>query len=185
MRYSQIRDMDVVNGRGVAVSLFVQGCSNHCKGCFNQSTWDFNGGKEWTKEVQDKFIKLCQKDYVDCVSILGGEPLDQPLMDADFVGGKNLELIKREYGLLNLLMRIKVLTNKPIYLWTGYTLEELKEKKPLAFESLLDTVSFLIDGKYDESKRNLNLKLRGSSNQRIWDLRSGTPIDITKTIDNE
>ena len=77
MRYAQIRDMDIVNGEGIAVSLFVSGCPHHCKDCFNQETWDFNSGMKWTKEVEDEFIKLCKRDYVSCVSLLGGEPLAQ------------------------------------------------------------------------------------------------------------
>jgi anaerobic ribonucleoside-triphosphate reductase activating protein len=71
MRYAQIRDMDIVNGEGIAVSLFVSGCPHHCKGCFNQDTWDFDSGKIWTKEVEDKFIELCRRPHIDCVSFLG------------------------------------------------------------------------------------------------------------------
>lgn len=145
MRYAQIRDMDIVNGEGIAVSLFVQGCPNHCKGCFNQETWDFNGGKEWTKEVEDEFIKLCKRDYVSCVSLLGGEPLAQNDM-------------------LDLLKRIKVEVNKPIYVWTGYTAEFATKYKSLE----LSYIDYLIDGKFEEDKKDVRLRLRGSSNQRIW-----------------
>ena len=77
MRYAQIREMDITNGQGIACSLFVQGCSHHCKGCFNPETWGFNGGKEWTQDIENKFIELCKRPHVDCVSILGGEPFDQ------------------------------------------------------------------------------------------------------------
>ena len=145
MRYAQIRDMDIVNGEGIAVSLFVQGCPHHCKGCFNQETWDFNSGKKWTKEVEDEFIKLCKRDYVSCVSLLGGEPLAQN-------------------DILDLLKRIKVEVNKPVYVWTGYTAEFVTKCKSLE----LSYIDYLIDGKFEEDKKDVRLRLRGSSNQKIW-----------------
>ena len=145
MRYAQIRDMDIVNGEGIAVSLFVQGCQNHCKGCFNQETWDFDGGKEWTKEVEDEFIKLCKRDYVSCVSLLGGEPLAQN-------------------DILDLLKRIKAEVNKTVYVWTGYTAEFAIKYKSLE----LSYIDYLIDGKFEEDKKDVRLRLRGSSNQKIW-----------------
>ena len=145
MRYAQIRDMDIVNGEGIAVSLFVQGCPHHCKNCFNQETWDFNGGKKWTKEVEDEFIKLCKRDYVSCVSLLGGEPLAQN-------------------DILDLLKRIKAEVNKPVYVWTGYTAEFVIKCKSLE----LSYIDYLIDGKFEEDKKDVRLRLRGSSNQRIW-----------------
>ena len=137
--------MDIVNGEGIAVSLFVQGCPHHCKGCFNQETWDFNGGKEWTKDVEDEFIKLCKRDYVSCVSLLGGEPLAQK-------------------DILDLLKRIKTEVNKPVYVWTGYTAEFVIKHKPLE----LSYIHYLIDGKFEEDKKDVRLRLRGSSNQKIW-----------------
>ena len=150
MRYAQIRDMDIVNGEGIAVSLFVQGCPHHCKDCFNQETWDFNGGKKWTKEVEDEFIKLCKRDYVSCVSLLGGEPLAQN-------------------DILDLLKRIKAEVNKPVYVWTGYTAEFVIKCKSLE----LSYIDYLIDGKFEEDKKDVRLRLRGSSNQRIWEKRNG------------
>ena len=145
MRYAQIRDMDIVNGEGKEVSLFVQGCPNHCEGCFNQETWDFNGGKKWTKEVEDEFIKLCKRDYVSCVSLLGGEPLAQN-------------------DILDLLKRIKTEVDKPVYVWTGYTAEFVMKYK----SSELSYIDYLIDGKFEEDKKDVRLRLRGSSNQKIW-----------------
>jgi anaerobic ribonucleoside-triphosphate reductase activating protein len=165
MRYAQIRDMDIVNGQGIAVSLFVQGCMFHCKGCFNQSTWDFNGGKEWTLEIEDKFIELCDRDFISCVSILGGEPLAQ-----------DIEILKC------LFKRIKKI-KKPLYVWTGYELNNV----PLHYRMIIDEyVDYLITGQFDQSKRDLTLKLRGSSNQRIWHkVNSKTQEwkDITEQID--
>lgn len=160
MRYASIRDMDIVNGVGIACSLFVQGCSHHCKNCFNQETWDFNGGKEWTKEIEDEFIEICKRPYIDCVSILGGEPLDQDL------------------DMLELLRRIKKEVGKPIYLWTGYTWETIFSNEDYVLEMLiLSLCDYVIDGEYIDDLKDYRLKLRGSSNQRI--------IDVKKTLDSK
>ena len=160
MRYASIRDMDIVNGVGIACSLFVQGCSHHCKNCFNYETWDFNGGKEWTKEIEDEFIEICKRPYIDCVSILGGEPLDQDL------------------DMLELLRRIKKEVGKPIYLWTGYTWETIFSNEDYVLEMLiLSLCDYVIDGEYIDDLKDYRLKLRGSSNQRI--------IDVKKTLDSK
>ena len=160
MRYASIRDMDIVNGVGIACSLFVQGCSHHCKNCFNQETWDFNGGKEWTKEIEDEFIEICKRPYIDCVSFLGGEPLDQDL------------------DMLELLRRIKKEVGKSIYLWTGYTWETIFSNEDYVLEMLiLSLCDYVIDGEYIDDLKDYRLKLRGSSNQRI--------IDVKKTLDSK
>lgn len=153
MRYAQIRSMDISNGVGIACSLFVQGCSHHCKNCFNPETWDFNAGKEWTKEIEDKFIELCQNEHIDCVSILGGEPFDQ------------------DEHIYWFLKRLKHEVNKPLYLWTGYKIEYLLTRdvpRDCLKENLID---YLIDGEYVDELRDLNLELRGSSNQRIINVK--------------
>lgn len=152
MRYAQIRDMDIVNGKGIGASIFFQGCSHRCKGCFNSSTWDFNGGKEWTKEVEDEFIEICKREYIDHVSLLGGEPLDQPIDE-----------------LITLLNRVKIEVGKPIWLWTGYTFMYI-ENSPShpKFSDVLDYVDYVIDGEFIEELKDLNLPYRGSSNQNIW-----------------
>ena len=152
MRYAQIRDMDIVNGKGIGATIFFQGCSHHCKGCFNSSTWDFNGGKEWTKEVEDEFIEICKREYIDHVSLLGGEPLDQPIDE-----------------LITLLNRVKIEVGKPIWLWTGYTFMYI-ENSPShpKFSDVLDYVDYVIDGEFIEELKDLNLPYRGSSNQNIW-----------------
>lgn len=157
MRYASIRNMDIVNGIGIACSLFVQGCSHHCKGCFNQETWDFKGGEEWTKEVEDKFISLCNNPYIDCVSILGGEPFQQ--------GEDFYELLKK----------LKHDVNKPIFVWTGYKFEEIMDS--YLMQKCLIYIDYLIDGKYIDSLKDYKLSLRGSSNQRI--------IDIKRTFNNK
>lgn len=160
MNYAQIRDMDIVNGEGIAVSLFVQGCSHHCFGCFNQSTWDFQGGERWTDEVEDKFIELCKRNYVSCVSILGGEPFEQWHLDA-------------------LLRRIKEEVRKPIWVWTGYLITDDQVMK--RHSEALRYIDYLVDGKFEQDKIDMNLRLRGSSNQRIWHIEN---IDYTNGIKN-
>ena len=145
--------MDISNGEGIACSLFVQGCSHHCKGCFNPETWAFDGGKEWTKEIEDKFIELCKNPHIDCVSILGGEPFEQ---------GEAM------YWLLS---RLKNEVGKPIYLWTGYTIEDLIHKdipRDCLQENLID---YLIDGEYIDELRDLKLRLYGSTNQRFINVK--------------
>ena len=164
MKYAQIREMDITNGQGVACSLFVQGCSHHCKGCFNSETWDFNGGKEWTQDIENKFIELCKRPHIDCVSILGGEPFDQ------------------DEHIYWLLKRIKLEVNKPLYLWSGYVYEYLINRdipRDCLMENLID---YLIDGEFRLDKRDLSLKLRGSSNQRIIDVQESLRQNKAITI---
>lgn len=152
MRYATIRNMDISNGDGIRVALFLQGCSHHCKGCFNESTWDFNGGRELTKNIENELAVMCRKDWIDGLSILGGEPLDQNLDE-----------------LSDLLFNITLgLTNFPIWLWTGYTVEEMTEEQKMFVEIWVDV---LIDGRFDESQRDLTLKYKGSRNQRVIDIR--------------
>lgn len=148
--YAQIRSMDISNGDGVGCSIFVQGCPHHCPNCFNSETWDYNGGKEFTQDIQDKFIETCKVDYIDHVSLLGGEPLAQ---DTDFY--LFIRRIRKEVG-------------KPIWLWTGFLYEELK---PLEREVVQTDIDYLIDGRFIQSLYDPNLKYRGSSNQRVIDVK--------------
>lgn len=152
MNYAQLRHYDVANGPGVRASIFVSGCRFNCKGCFNKEAQDFNYGNIYTKEVEDKFMEYIKDDNVKGVSILGGEPLMQTMDDS----------------LLNLLKRIKKESNKEIWMWTGFIYETaiLDEKR----KEILNYVDVLVDGQFDESKKVLNLKFRGSTNQRIIDL---------------
>lgn len=149
MRYALMRKMDISNGAFVGVSLFVQGCHFHCKNCFNEETWDFKGGYEWTQESKDKFLELMNKPYIKRVSILGGEPLaDENIKDV-------VELMKE----------IKErFPDKDIWVYTGYTFSVVKNKMP----DVLQYADVIVDGRYIEELRDITLKFRGSSNQRIW-----------------
>ena len=146
MRYASIRDLDISNGSDIGVALFVQGCHFHCKNCFNKSTWDFDGGKEFTKETCDKFMKLVNRPFIKRVSILGGEPLAKENVD----------------DVCNILKQIK---NKTIWVYTGYTFETVKNY------DIMKYIDYLVDGQYVDELRDLRLKFRGSSNQRIIDVQ--------------
>lgn len=186
MRYAQIREMDISNGKGIGISLFVQGCHFHCKGCFNQETWDFADGSEWTPDIEENFIALADEPYIKRISILGGEPL------AD----ENVETI---YNLISRL-RVRYKDSKKIWLYTGYTWTDIMHphtkyedvhdahgavlirltssptmEQKLRQRTVLNC-DFVVDGRYDEELKNPNLKFRGSSNQNIIDVKSIRPI---------
>lgn len=161
MNYAQIRQYDLANGVGIRATLFVSGCKFNCPNCFNPECQRFDYGKVWNREVEDYFISLANEEYVDGVSILGGEPLMQ---DDD---------------LFNLLVRIKTEVDKPVWLWTGYTFNEIPEDKI----KLLPYIAVIIDGRFIQEKHHHSLRFRGSSNQRVIDvqktLRSGN-IELLK-----
>ena len=154
MRFSMIKNNDIVNGIGITLSVWTQGCPHHCKGCFNKETWTFNEGNEFTNDDLNYIISNIDSFNVKRnLSILGGEPLCP----------ENVE------GVINLCREFKkVYPDKLIYLWTGYTIEEFNKLQKQVFEY----VDFIIDGKFEEAKKNLNLHLRGSSNQRIFDIKN-------------
>lgn len=154
MKYSQIREMDISNGPGIGVALFVQGCPIHCSGCFNQDTWDFDGGKEWTQEIEDKFLELCKRPHIERVSILGGEPLAK-------------ENIRTVVMLCN---KIKVECPKlKIWLYTGYVMNF--NWSDLDYKELNDCVDYIVTGPYVHAQRDINLLYRGSANQKILDMK--------------
>lgn len=159
MNYAKIRKFDVSNGPGVRATLFVSGCTNNCKGCFNKELQDFNYGEKWTKEIEDEFILQVKNTNIVGVNILGGDPMDQMGDDS----------------LLNLLQRIKNETNKSIWLWSGYTYEDIlsSDKK----SNILHYVDVLIDGRFELDKRNISLKYRGSINQRVIDVAKSREIN--------
>lgn len=157
MRYNKIRKMDISNGPGVRVSVFMQGCTFNCKNCFNPETHDFKGGKEFTDEVIEKIIDLCSKDYVVGLSILGGEPM-HPL---NIEGTTKLaKAFKEKYP------------NKTIWSWTGFLLDrDLKNKEVLSY------IDVLVDGQYRDELHDFRLKWRGSSNQRVIDVQKSLKED--------
>ena len=152
--------MDISNGEGVGVALFVQGCRFACKNCFNHDTWDFNGGKEWTPEVEDKLIELSNKPYIKRLSILGGEPLADENLD----------------GVLHLVDRFRLLLpNKSIWIYSGYQWEQLfndgvyltKECAGWKRREIIKQCTVMVDGRYIDSQRNPSKKWAGSDNQRV------------------
>ena len=147
MRYNKIRKMDISNGPGIRVSIFMQGCTFNCKNCFNPETHDFNGGKEFTDETIDKVIELANRDEIKGLSILGGEPLHP----------KNIE------GTTKLAKKFKeTYPDKNIWVWSGFLFDEnLKD-----FE-ILNYIDVLVDGVYKDDLHDFRLKYRGSSNQRV------------------
>ncbi|WP_436513920.1 anaerobic ribonucleoside-triphosphate reductase activating protein [Clostridium thermobutyricum] len=164
MNYAQIRKFDVTNGPGVRTTLFVSGCTHKCDGCFNNEQQNFNYGNEFNKETEDEFIKYTLNPQIKGVNILGGEPMQQT----------------KDNTLLNLLKRIKKETAKPIWLWSGYTYEQIiSDPKKL---ELLNQVDVLIDGKFQIANRNISLKYRGSSNQRVIDVKKSLKENKVITI---
>lgn len=158
MNIAKINKCDTGNGNGIRVSVFVSGCPHHCKGCFNQETWDYNYGNPYTAETQKEINETLEKEYIRGLSLLGGEPL----------APKNQEQV------LQIIESSKIANpNIDIYLWTGYTLEELKEmeKDMPIITSILHYVDVLIDGRFIEELKDITLFLRGSSNQQIHYLR--------------
>ncbi len=151
MRYSKIRKMDISNGKGVRVSIFMQGCTFNCKNCFNPETHDFNGGKEFTDETIDRVLQLCDNDNVDGLSILGGEPMHP----------NNIE------GTTKLAKKFKEkFPNKNLWAWSGFKFEEYLKDKEIA-----KYVDVLVDGQYVDELHNPTLKWKGSSNQRVIDVQ--------------
>ena len=160
MYYADIKKVDVANGPGVRVSLFVSGCTHKCKGCFNEEAWDFKYGHEYTKKEEDKIIALLKPDYIEGITILGGEPFE-------YVNQK---------GILPLLRRIrKELPNKTIWCFSGYTFDtDILEDMCNKYEETRELISYidvLVDGKFEIDKKNFKLKFRGSSNQRIINVK--------------
>ncbi len=153
LRYNKIRKMDIADGPGVRVSIFLQGCAFHCPECFNPETHDFKGGKEFTDETLDQLLQLCSLDYVKGLSILGGEPLHPQ----NIAGTTRIaQAFKQKFP------------NKSLWIWTGYLYEEITERK------VFDFVDVLVDGRFEKALANPMLQYRGSSNQRL--------IDIPKTL---
>lgn len=172
MRYADIHKMNISDGPGIGVSLYVQGCALHCPGCFNEGTWDFDGGKEYTNDTMDVILDLLKPEWMTRLSILGGEPL----CPANYK-----ELIKLTYLAHE---ENKDKPNFKVWLWTGRTYENLMaeinsepdRKHPHPLELVLKGVDYLVDGPFIQGKKDLTLKWRGSSNQRIIALNGNEEI---------
>ena len=155
MNYAAIYEADIANGVGCRTSFFVSGCTHHCKGCFNEKAWDFNYGEPYTKDVEDYIISTLTPSNIDGLSVLGGEPM---------------ELVNQE-AIISLLRRTKEL-GKTIWIYSGYTLEELSDPNnkrchgPYTDE-ILKLIDVLVDGEFVLEKKNISLQFRGSENQRI------------------
>ena len=153
MRYNKIRKMDIADGPGVRVSIFLQGCTFHCKNCFNPETRDFKGGEEFTDEVIQEVLDLCDKEHISGLSILGGEPM-HPLNIKGTI--RLAKAFKERYP------------DKTIWSWTGFLIDNIVDKE------VLNYLDVLVDGQYQDELRNPSLKWCGSENQRV--------IDVKKTL---
>ena len=151
MRYNKIRKMDIANGPGVRVSIFMQGCEFHCKNCFNQETWGFDGGEEFTDETIEKVLNACDKEYVEGLSILGGEPMHPTNIEGTT---KLAKAFKQKYP------------EKTLWAWSGFLFDKWVKDKEVA--KYLDV---LVDGQYVDELRNPMLRWKGSSNQRVIDVQ--------------
>ena len=152
MNYQKIYSFDLADGDGIRTSIFVSGCNRHCKGCFNEEAWDFNSGKNFNSEKYFKIYDLLKKPYYAGLSILGGEPFDQ----------------KDNYLLIELCKAAHTI-GKDVWVWSGYTFEELKkDDKKL---ELLQECDVLVDGPFIDEQKDLSLKWRGSTNQRVINIK--------------
>lgn len=164
MKYADLKLNDVANAPGVCVSFWVQGCPHHCPKCHNPETWDFNGGKEFTPEVIDNICEgLVARGVQRDLCILGGEPLCPENL---FLTTLVIKEVKKRIPYIK------------IYIWTGYTYEELKSLSDYKIKYILHTIDYLIDGPYIDELRDITLPMRGSSNQRIIDLTSHKKYNI-------
>ena len=161
MNYGNIKNFDVANGAGVRVTLFVSGCTNHCEHCFQPQTWDFDYGEPFTRETEDRLLDMLAVPYIRGLTVLGGEPFEP----------------SNQRALLPFLRRVReVYPAKDIWAFSGFTLEELQtdgyRARCEATDEMLSFIDVLVDGRYVHALRNLSLKFRGSSNQRLIDMRA-------------
>jgi len=166
MNYCNIKKWDIADGVGVRVTLFVSGCTHHCKGCFQPETWDFEYGKPFTKEVEDELLEALDHDYIDGLTLLGGEPFEPD----------------NQRALVPFLRRFKEkFPEKDIWAYSGYTLDEelLKDSRARCevTDEMLTYINVLVDGEFVQEKRNISLQFRGSENQRL--------IDVPKTLETK
>lgn len=165
MYYSTIKDCDIANGIGVRITLFVSGCTNHCKNCFQPQTWDFDFGEPFTEETEEKLLQMLKPDYINGLTLLGGEPMEP----------------QNQRALVPFLKRVReAYPNKNIWCFTGFTYEVLKtdgsHPRCEVTDEMLSLIDVLVDGRYVDELKDLTLQFRGSSNQRL--------IDMVKTREN-
>lgn len=166
MKYLDILDCDVINGLGVRVTLFTSGCSHKCKGCHNPESWNYNAGKEFDENVENKLMELLSRDYIDGLTLSGGDPL----------------FIPNRVFILDLCKKVKSkFPNKNIWLYTGYTYEQIKDD--ILVGQILKYVDVLVDGKFDINLKDTTLAFRGSSNQRIIDIKKSLSSGGVVTLD--
>lgn len=156
MNYAQIRKYDVANGPGIRTTFFLTGCDRNCPNCFNTEYMDFNHGKKWDIDAEKKVISYLKLDQVEGLTVLGGEPFENPI------------------GLLKALRNIKKEVGKPIWIYSGFIFEDLVNIK--IARVILEEIDVLVDGEFIEELKDLRLRFRGSSNQRI--------IDVKKSLKN-
>ena len=162
MRYNKIRKMDISNGPGVRVSIFLQGCSFHCKNCFNPETWDFEDGEEFTDNTVEVVMDLCGKPHIKGLSILGGEPLHPNNIKAT-------EILAKEFK--------KRYPEKNLWVWSGYTFEDYICKQKVA-----KYIDVIVDGQYKDELHNPKLEWRGSENQRVIDVKKSLKAGEVKLL---
>ena len=165
MYYSLIRNCDASNGTGVRVSLFVSGCRHHCKNCFNEETWDFYFGKEFTQDTLNQIIRFLKPNYISGLTLLGGDPLEP----------------ENQKTVLSIVKEVKSqYPSKDIWCYTGYTFEtDVMHRMRIKYQEtyeILKYIDVLVDGEFKEELKNPLLKFRGSSNQRL--------IDVKKSLEN-
>lgn len=169
MNYAEIKYNDIANGPGVRTTLFVSGCTHHCKGCFNEVAWDFNYGKPFTSDTINEILQSMKPDYVSGLTLLGGEPFEH----------------SNQIGLLPLLSAVKeAYPDKSIWCFSGYLFDtdilDNMCKKWSETKEMLSYIDVLVDGKFEEALKNLNLKFKGSENQRTIlvpeSLAAGKPV---------
>ena len=160
MYYGNIKNCDIADGLGVRVTLFVSGCTHHCRGCFQPETWDFSFGEPYTRETEDRLLSMLAPGYIDGLTLLGGEPMEP----------------ENQRALLPLLRRVRAeFPDKSVWCYTGYTLEadllSNSRARCEATDELLSLIDVLVDGEFIEEKKNISLSFRGSENQRIIDMK--------------
>jgi len=165
MNYADIKNYDIANGPGVRVSIFVSGCTHHCKGCFNKEAWDFNYGKQFNDEREEEVLKALEPKYIKGLSLLGGEPFE----------------LQNQKGLLPVIKKAKEkYPDKKIWCYSGYSFDSDilgdMAKKYDETKEMLKYVDIIVDGKFEEDLKDPTLRFRGSSNQRI--------IDVQKSLEN-